>query len=667
MNEQKYELRISRLTIDKLGIQMYDRVSAVLAELIANAYDADAEKVTVTLPLGKMVGNAEADHQMDEAISIVDDGHGMDPQEVNEYYLNIGYDRRRKRGDKTPKGRRVMGRKGIGKLAPFGICREVEVESAGGERTNGGYRIAHLILDFDEMREDDVDDAGKRVPYFPTAGERDGSLAPTSGTTITMRRFNRKRVPNLEVMNRQLSARFGIRRDDWRVRVINSLDEDASFELGQLPVDTMDGSKVDVDDRPLIINGVNHPVSGWVAYSKQPYKDEVMAGVRIYCRGKFVAQTRDFDINTGFTGEFKMRSYLTGEIHAEWLDDGNNDLIRTDRQGIIWTSEEGAAFRAWGRQLLKAVAQKSERGARRQTWDEFLAQSQLQQRIEKSLPGKNEIHRAILDAAKMIVRGLSGDALRDTEYVESIVRLAYSVGPHRELLESLRRASQSKSGDIDAFLKFFETAQIAERFSLGQIAHERVQTIERLESLVTDRSTVERDLQKMIEEASWLLFPEWTPLSKNRTLDNTRKAFESWWYDRHNERIVTTTIQAKDKRPDFVLIAHHRELLIVEIKRPGYALKDNELMRAHGYLVALTEFLENNPKFGDEFAENRVKLIIVCDELGLSPGHARIMVSETFIEKRSWSEVLLATKQVHAEYLDATDMPGVAGLEPKHD
>ena len=38
-----YELRISRLTIDKLGVKLYDMVSAVVAELVANAYDADAE------------------------------------------------------------------------------------------------------------------------------------------------------------------------------------------------------------------------------------------------------------------------------------------------------------------------------------------------------------------------------------------------------------------------------------------------------------------------------------------------------------------------------------------------------------------------------------------------------------------------------------------------
>ena len=39
----RYTMRISSLTADKLGVKLYDRVSAVLAELIANSYDADAE------------------------------------------------------------------------------------------------------------------------------------------------------------------------------------------------------------------------------------------------------------------------------------------------------------------------------------------------------------------------------------------------------------------------------------------------------------------------------------------------------------------------------------------------------------------------------------------------------------------------------------------------
>jgi hypothetical protein len=47
----KYVMTISRLTIDKLGVKLYDRVSAVIAELVANAYDADATKVTIEAPM----------------------------------------------------------------------------------------------------------------------------------------------------------------------------------------------------------------------------------------------------------------------------------------------------------------------------------------------------------------------------------------------------------------------------------------------------------------------------------------------------------------------------------------------------------------------------------------------------------------------------------------
>ena len=95
-----------------------------------------------------------------------------------------------------------------------------------------------------------------------------------------------------------------------------------------------------------------------------------MAGVRLYARGKIVAQTRDFDINTGFTGEFKMRSYLTGAIHAEWLDE-DEDSIRTDRQDIIWNSDLGTPLREWGRHLLKELAAKAGVSTGQRAWDLF--------------------------------------------------------------------------------------------------------------------------------------------------------------------------------------------------------------------------------------------------------------------------------------------------------
>ena len=651
---KKYTLRISRLTIDKLGIQMYDRVSAVLAELIANAYDADAENVTVTLPLSTTLGSNQADSEAEE-IRIVDDGIGMTEQEVNDYYLNVGYDRRAERGDATKRlGRRVMGRKGIGKLAPFGICREVEIKTAGGPKTSEGHQIAHLILDFDEMRQTETDLEGNESPYFPQVGDRDGHYTASPGTTIVLRLFNRKQIRSGETLHRQLEARFGITRDDWRVVLINSKDSDESFELGDLEVETMPNTKIQVDDRPLEVNGKTLPVTGWMAYSKKPYKDEVMAGVRIYTRGKIVAQTRDFDISTGFTGEFKLRSYLTGEIQAEWLDDGKTDLIRTDRQDIIWTSEKGEAFQEWGQALIKALASRAEKSTRRETWTEFKQQSHIEDRLARRLPGRVDIQQAIMDAAKVMVRNLSGDALSDKQYVEDIVQLAVAIGPHRELLESLRKVSRKDVGDISVLLKLFETARIAETYSLGRIAAERVGAIERLGILIGDQDTDERDLQWLIESATWLINPEWTPIAQNQSLNTVRKMYENWYRSEYKRDIVTSAIDNPNIRPDFVLLAERDLVYVVEIKRPRHSLTDEEFVTALEYRASVSRFLERNREVPQ--AHERVKLILVCDDIRVThPASEMSLETDDRIERKSWHDLLQATRVAHAEFIDAIE------------
>src|SRR4051794_26588775 len=82
----EYRMRISRLTVDKLGIKLYDRVSAVIAELVANSYDADATKVTVSAPMGEWLVEKHAGVIKDKGyrIEVVDNGIGMTPEEVNE-------------------------------------------------------------------------------------------------------------------------------------------------------------------------------------------------------------------------------------------------------------------------------------------------------------------------------------------------------------------------------------------------------------------------------------------------------------------------------------------------------------------------------------------------------------------------------------------------------
>ncbi len=663
---EKYTMRISRLTIDKLGIQMYDRVSAVLAELIANAYDADAENVHISLPFGQFMARKVRGETEDQGFEIVveDDGAGMTAQEVNEFYLNVGYNRRISRSERTPKhGRLVMGRKGIGKLAPFGICHQVEIVTAGGDHTPDGYAVSNLVLDLDDILNERTDHQGNVRPYNPKPGPKDESFQNSTGTKLILRRFDRRRVPTRVELDRQLAARFGLSQAKWRVELTDAKGAEDPIELGRLNVDVMSGTRICVDDKPVKVDDRYLSVSGWVGYAKDPYKDEVMAGVRIYSRGKIVAQTRDFDIKTGFTGEFKMRSYLTGEIRAEWLD-AEEDYVRTDRQDIIWNSELGTPLREWGRDLLKELAAKAEASSSKRAWDLFLENSGLHARLKAAHPNDETIQTAVLRAARFFVSQADRDAIADQDYLERVVGLAYATGPHTALLDTLDEVASQTDGTADLILELFDKARLVEMFSLGQVAQERVKTIDQLRTLVSKPATLERELQRLLENAPWILHPDWTPLSLNQSLATTRRSFQTWYGATYNQDVVTSSIEDSKKQPDFVMLNHHGSLEVLELKRPQHALTNDEFDRAFGYLTALREFIAKTETVRSSFP--RVQLTIVCDESRVDALRDNTIRTDDDITMTTWINVLESTNRRHEHFLQVVremqgELPTLSG------
>lgn len=649
---ERYTMRISRLTVDKLGIKLYDRVAAVLAELIANSYDADAENVVVTLPWAVTL-----DATSSETIVVSDDGHGMTTEEVNDFYLKIGADRRRRvNGDISREHHRpVMGRKGIGKLAPFGICKTIEVWTAGGEKTEKGFPVSHLILQLDDVLEESEHE------YHPNPGPEDETWSQNSGTTITLKGFSRKRVPKKDDLDRQLGARFGLEQEKWSVLVQDS-NSSENFVLGDLKVDVLDGTSINVGNRPVIIGNEAFPVTGFVAYSKNPYKDEAMAGVRIFARGKLVSQTRDFGIGAGFTGEYKLRSYLVGAIHAEWLDEAD-DLVRSDRQDIIWNSERGEALSRWGQELLRDLAKSGEESVGKKTWDDFLEKSHLDDRLKNSAPHDEQFRKSVKEAAKLLLDKKDREALDDPEHVERVVQLALSLGPHQQLLSALREASSGSATTLGTVVDLFEQARIAEMYSLGQVASQRVDVLARLEALVSDGATLEDSLQKLIEASPWILAPEWTPLGMNESLERVRASFVAWYKKQYNEELVTSAIGNPRREPDFVLLNDAGVLWIVEIKRMDYHLTDEEYSRALNYLDRLEEFLDANQAIGRQFPIRR--LTFVVDHLDKLKGTSTSSLkNDVRIDHRTWHDLVDSTKRAHKDFLNHVERAKMGPQQP---
>ena len=83
-NRKKYTMTISRLSVEKLGVKLYDKASAVIAELISNSYDADATQVTIEAPMGEYLAFKKDGKVVSKQVEIrvTDDGLGMTPDEV---------------------------------------------------------------------------------------------------------------------------------------------------------------------------------------------------------------------------------------------------------------------------------------------------------------------------------------------------------------------------------------------------------------------------------------------------------------------------------------------------------------------------------------------------------------------------------------------------------
>ena len=697
MTENRYRMTISRLTVDKLGVKLYDRASAVIAELVANGYDADAEVVTIEAPMGTYLATVAQGNVTDSGyrIAVTDDGCGMTPDDINPFYLKVGGERRTdpKRGNKSPKhGRLVMGRKGVGKLAPFGICNTIEVISSGGAEVDGfdesgnaarGYLTAHLIMKRDSILTDDDDE------YIPDLGDLDGTVRPATGTTIVMTEFIKRWVPNLETFNRQLAQRFGVKSTNWAIKLIDTnlvpgkVNREAT--VGDFAIETMPSTRISlegplsesvdhsrkaefrsVDEMGNQVPGVDagfpysdgrfYPLLGWIAYAKESYRDELMAGVRIYCRGKIAAQTSLFNRKSGFTGEFNIRSYLVGELHANWLDE-NEDLIQTDRRDILWSDGLGQELEEWGRRVVTLIGTKSREPLKQKTWEQFLEAGNVNDRIEATYPGErwSGIRETSYKMAKLMGERLRQDEVKDDDYVESLVRLSLMLGPHVQLDEALREAASEEKAPIGVVAKILGTARVAELSSYGAIAEKRVQVIERIIGFTGSSEVNEQELQDSLFEAPWLINPLWSPITANQSLSTLREEFVKFVKERTGSEITLAKFSEGRKRPDFVLSSDDYGLQIIEIKAPRHSLSNKEWDRVQLYIDQMQAFLDadGNEEFKEVF--KRFTVTIVCDKIGLKGAQAKAFNAyqkDNEVEQITWASFLRRTRRMHEEFIE---------------
>ena len=121
----------SRL-LEELGERLVGKPSMALAELVKNAYDADAETVHITV-----------DRSNYSRILIEDNGHGMTAEEFGRYWMRVGSQHKRDQKRSRKFLRSFTGSKGVGRIATQMLSKSLRLISVA-EATPTRRLLAHL-------------------------------------------------------------------------------------------------------------------------------------------------------------------------------------------------------------------------------------------------------------------------------------------------------------------------------------------------------------------------------------------------------------------------------------------------------------------------------------------------------------------------------------------
>lgn len=203
---KEYQLNVDPRILELLGPNLYTNIYYVLAELVANAYDADAHNVYI-------ISNRDD-------IRIEDDGHGMSYEngEVRKFLNVAGVSRSNEAESMTRSGeRRKMGRKGVGKLAALSVSESVNVMTVSNNEKSG-FVLSRKPID------------GNKLQPIP-----DENIT----TAIVMKNPQYRLNKSMDSVRRNLLKIFPLVNDDFKIHIvrgneivtIDTFDENIAKEL----------------------------------------------------------------------------------------------------------------------------------------------------------------------------------------------------------------------------------------------------------------------------------------------------------------------------------------------------------------------------------------------------------------------------------------------------
>ena len=637
MDNEPLKLKFSGALVEQLGAQLYPSATATVAELISNAWDADARNVWVTIPFGKPWTE-------DDEIVVLDDGHGMTREQAQSRYLIVGRKRRLQDGGKSPGGRDVHGRKGIGKLAAFGTAEVLDCVTVRGNQT------VVFRLDYDKIRKSppgadcEVDVSPDQGPLY----DPDNSKL-TNGTKIRLSKLRLKRAIPEDQFMKSMSRRFAIDQAFMRVFINGQQLQRFDMELAfRFPIDGQPfGYTGSVDSDGW---GTENLLSGeevrwWIGFTPKPLEAEYLRGISILGRGKLLQRPFMFERAQGVRGQLGQE-YVVGEVVADWLDTGvdiEDDLIQTNRDQLQLEDERVQELLQWGRRRLNWAL--SERQARREKKAKDSIEAPDLQELLKDFTATEQRHLG--DIALRAAKIGDPDPEEVHDFMVEVVN-GFKDRAVRELIERVQFEDEGFQSNFWGLVREFSLIDARKNYSIIQA---RLETIERLDAAIKAGATEVPEIHNVVKEFPWLLDPRWSLLGDEIDLETLREHYEP------------TIDPETGQRLDFLFILRPRapapfdELLIVEIKRGVKAngrthrVSEEEVNKFHSYVLGVHADYDRNT---DPPSVNGLMIASGYTERADRTRRSLEQVREVQLEFQTWDTVIDNTRRLHTGWLEVT-------------
>ena len=655
MTDDKYSMSISLNVLNHLGLNLYSNTPAVLAEVIANSWDADAAEASVHFDTDK------------REISVSDDGIGMDLADINAKYLHVGY-QKRKSSPRTRSGRKPMGRKGIGKLSLFSIADHIYVYTKKSHSEPESF-----LLDADAIRTlIENEEPSTPLVYHPEPIPFEAEIGD-QGTLIKITKLKKFRLTRASIngLRKRIARRFGLAGLGGEFQIVIDGDEvtfsdrdyfhkarfifqyggyDYAQHCSNLDLDDVTGQMMSYT-RPNRFNAAGeyctegpYEVNGWIGIARKSNdlddqgqvdsrqgdnrqddnrQDDNLNKITLLARDK-VAQE---DILQEYRLGGMITKYMYGEFHAEFLDeDDEEDIATSSRQRILEDDPRYLALKSFIGDELRYIWSTTNRLKQRKSLQNAISSNPF------ILEWYESLKPASLKKSAEEIFTVIDQAGVDEKHIHELYANGILAFETRKIDFALEEIQALDASNLELLLSHLADIDAIEAAKYHDIVQQRLQIIRKLQSSI-DENVKERILQQYVFDHLWLLDPAWERATQYQYMEQRlQEVVDGMESDDSHVRV--------DIRYRRVGGAH----VIIELKRASRRLGKVEIEhQLNRYVSSVKSELEKNPK------ESRHPIESVCivgelprgweipeirraDEESLKPYRIRVLTYEELID-----------------------------------